>query len=68
MATNNENIMHVNAIQGLLSEVVKRLQKIEPDKSDANVFSEQTIAKENALEWLAIFQVDDIYKLQQVFE
>lgn len=69
MAGNNTNIVHVNAIQGLLSEVACHLKEIEPDdKSNSNVFSDQTIAKENAEEGLKVYQDCDIHKLQQVFE
>jgi hypothetical protein len=68
MAGNNTNIVHVNAIQGLLSEAVKHLKEIAPDKSNAQKFSDQTIAKENAIDGLNIFQRCDVHKLQQVFE
>ncbi len=68
MAGNNTNIVHVNAIQGLLAEVAKHLKEIEPDKSNGNVFSDQTVAKENALDGLHIYQEVDIHKLQKVFE
>ena len=65
---NNTNIVHVNAIQGLLDEVVKHLKELRPDKSDANIFSEQTIAKESALRWLEILVQGDIDKCKQAFE
>lgn len=68
MAGNNTNIVHVNAIQGLLDEIIKRLKKLELDKDRAIKFSDQTIAKENALDWLKTFQEQDLHKLQQVFE
>ena len=65
---NNTNIVHVNAIQGLLSEVVKHLKALEPDDSNVNRFSEQTIAKENAIDGLVMLQTVDIHKLQQEYE
>ena len=73
MAGNNTNIMHVNASQGLLSEVARRLNLIEPDKllpdmSNANSFSDQTIAKEEAIEGLKVYEECDIHKLQQAYE
>ena len=68
MAGNNTNIWHVNAIQGLISEICRHLKALEPSKETANVFSEQTIAKENAEEWIKQFEVVDIHKLQQAFE
>ena len=68
MDGNNTNIMQVNAIQGLASEIVKRLKQLEPDKGNVNKFSDQTIAKENAEEWMQQFQVVDLHKLQQVYE
>ena len=68
MAGNNTNIMHVNAIQGLLSEVARRLNLIEPDQSNASKFSDQTIAKEEAIEGLKEYEEGPIHKLQQVFE
>jgi len=68
LAGNNTNIVHVNAIQGLLAEIGKHLKEIVPDKDSAIKFSDQTIAKENALDGLKIFQNCDVHKLQQVFE
>ena len=65
---NNTNIVHVNAIQGLLNEAGKHLKALEPDDSNVSKFSEQTIAKENAIDGLAMLQDCDIHKLQQVFE
>lgn len=68
MSGNNTNIMEIQAAQGLLLQAAKCLKKIEPDKSDPNVFSEQTIAKESALRWLEILIDGDFNKLQQVYE
>ena len=65
---NNTNIMHVNAIQGLLNEAGKHLKALEPDDSNVNKFSEQVIAKENAIDGLAMLQTVDIHNLQQEYE
>ena len=72
MAGNNTNIVHVTAIQGLLTEVVKHLKALEPDEEPneegLNKFSAQAIAKEDAENWVNQFQLKDVHKLQQVFE
>ena len=60
---NNTNIVHVNAIQGLLSEVGKHLKAIEPDESNV----EQVIAKECAEDGLNTFIDCDIRRLKLEF-
>jgi len=65
---NNTNIMHVNAIQGLLSEVANHMNLLEPDETNVSKFSEQTIAKENAIAGLNMLQDCDVHKLQQEYE
>ena len=65
---NNTNIMHVNAIQGLLSQAAEHLKALEPDDSNVSKFSEQVIAKENAIDGLVMLQTVDIHKLQQEYE
>lgn len=68
MAGNNTNIDQIKEMRRLTSEIVFHLNLIEPDKTTANKYSEQTIAKENAEEWMKQFQVVDLHKLQQVYE
>jgi len=65
---NNVNIVHVNAIQGLLDEVAKHIKEIDPDHKGPNRRAARIIAKENAEECLKIFQDCDIHLLQQEYE
>ena len=61
----NEN--HIAEIKRLASEMAFQLKALVIDEDNANKFSEQTIAKDNAEEGLKMFQECDIYNLQKVF-
>lgn len=62
MNDGNENIVHVNAIEGLMSEVNAHLELIDP-----KYYKEQT-AKEQALKEANDFQTGALYALRILYE
>jgi len=58
----NENIVHIEAIEGLMSEANKRLGKIVPH------YPRQTIAKSQAIEDIDLFQKTTLFDLRTLCE
>ena len=62
MSTNNENIVHINAIEGLMSQVNEHLVDIKPE------YPKQEKAVSAALEEVDLFQKTTLYILRTLCE
>lgn len=62
MNENNKNIVHINSIEGLLSQVNEHLDYIVPENP------RQRISKGNAVEEIDLFQKTTLYEMRILFE
>lgn len=62
MSAENENIAHINIIEGLLSQVNYHLRNITPENP------EQHTSKDQAIEEIDLFQKITIFKMRNLFE
>lgn len=62
MAGNNTNIVHVEAIEGLATQIGEHLGQLKEENP------EQREAKYEALEYLANFETNQILKLRRQYE
>jgi len=62
MTENNENIAHVNSIEGLLSQVNEHLDNIVPENP------RQRLSKDQAIEEIDLFQKTTLYDMRILFE
>ncbi len=59
---NNKNIVHINSIEGLLSQVNEHLYEIEPENPT------QHTSKDQALDEIDEFQKTTLFELRNNFE
>ena len=62
MSENNTNINHINAIEGLLSQVNDHLYHIEPENP------RQHLSKSQAVEEIDLFQKTTLHDMRILFE
>ena len=62
MSSENENIAHVNIIEGLLSQVNYHLRNITPENP------EQHTSKDQAIEEIDLFQKTMLHEMRKLFE
>jgi len=62
MTNNNENIVHINIIEGLLSQVNEHIAKIEEENHS------QKTAKDLAFEEMNLFQTTTLHNLRKQYE
>jgi hypothetical protein len=62
MAENNKNIVHVNSIEGLVSQVNEHLDQLEPENPD------QHKSKSQAFEDIDLFQKTTLFEMRTLYE
>ena len=62
MSSENENIAHINIIEGLLSQVNYHLRNIAPENT------EQDTSKDQAIEEIDLFQKTTLHEMRILFE
>lgn len=64
----NENIMHIAAVEGLAEQMDEHLRQIEPEGETVSQVENQNYEKENARKTLNFWRTHELHSLQGAFE